>query len=332
MCMMSYYGPLETLKNASESLEMNNIIMFDFPLFKTMNENKNYVNILIDYIKKNNITHILWWFINIPTKEFSRIKQEINNVKYVFFNWDEPYNWKVCDIEQKMKWIDYAFVTCQETLDVYRSNGCFAECLYPGFSPKINYMIKDIDMDAHNKYSCDISICCTNLYESNTLYPDQYINRKKLIDELYTNQKKYGYSFYIYGPPEIETLYPNSYKGFIKYENLNYVFNYSKINLCTHVLCNKYGYLNERIILIGASGGLCLVDYVDGITDTFKPYEHIIIIDKEKYIEQVVDILLDYNKYVDIRYKMNELCNNKYSYDKWGRSMARIIQNTKDNI
>jgi hypothetical protein len=328
VCMISYYGPLETLGIAAESLKKNDIMMYDFPLFRMMKETNQYVDLLIKYIKDNEITHVLWWFINIPTNEFIKIKQETRPTKFIFFNWDEPYNWKTCDIEKKMPSIDYACVTCQETLDTYRSNGCMAECLYPGFSPDVNYMINDFCSEDHEKYSCDISICCTNLYESESLYPDQYINRKKIIDNVYENQKKYGYTFFIYGPMELNKHYPDSYKGFIKYDKLNYVFNYSKINLCTHVLCNKYGYLNERIILIGASGGLCFVDNVNGITDTFTPNEHIIIMNKSKYIEQIVDILADYNKYVDIRYKMNDLCNKRYSYDEWGKSMAHVIQNT----
>jgi len=285
----------------------------------------NYLSIFINYIKDNNVNIVLWWFINIPTTEFIHIKQ-VTNVKYIFFNWDEPYNWIPCDIISKMKYFDAVFVTCSETLQTYKNNGCAkAICLYPGFDPKKNYILTSIDMRLYNKYNCDISFCCTNLYDDPHLYPNQYISRKKLIDDVYIGQKKYGYKFNIYGPCFLNELYPDSYKGFTKYDDLNNIFNFSKINLCTHVLNNKDGYLNERVILIGGSGGLLLVDYVKGIENIFEINNEILVLDKHYYVDQIASILCNYDKYITIRKNLNNKCNLKFTYDVWAKSILDVI-------
>lgn len=330
ICIISYYGPIETIGLAKSFLEKENNEVFDFPLFKYMHDKNDkisdYSESLINFIKNNHIEFILWWFINIPTDEFIKIKNE-TNVKYLFFNWDEPYNWSHCDIVPKMPYFDAVFVTCKETLDIYIKNGCKqAYCLYPGFDQTKNYLKLDINMNDYDKYSCDISFCCTNLYEDTNLYPNQYINRKQLITDIYNGQFTDKYKFNIYGPEFLKDLYPLSYKGFAKYNELNDIFNYSKINLCTHVLNNKYGYLNERVILIGGSGGLLLVDYIDGIEDIFDLNKEIIILDKHFYINQIVSILDNYHSMIDIRKNFNKKCVEKYSYFSWAKYISTIIK------
>lgn len=331
LCIISYYGFIETFKYAKEALENNNIEVLTFPLYKyihDINDRKNnYLDLLKEYILDNNIDYVLWWFINIPTDEFIWIKHE-TNVKYLFFNWDEPFNWKYDDLYTKSKYFDEVFVTCKETLKDYLDNGVNnALCLYPGFSNEVNYKIINIDFEDFNNYACDISICCTNLYEDEKKYPNQYINRKKLIDDIYKNQSKYHYTFHIYGPENLKYKYPKSYKGFSSYYQLNKIFNYSKINLCTHVVSDKYGYLNERCILIGASGGLLLVDSINGIEETFEPNKEIIILDKNNYINQIVNIINNYEDYIDIKNNLHKKVKEKYNYNKWAETISNIIKN-----
>jgi hypothetical protein len=331
LCIISYYGSLETIQLAENALkECINRPVYNFPLFKYMHDKKEknsaYIDKTIDYIKENNITHLLWWFNGISAKEFIYIKEK-TGVKYILFNWDDPFNWKSCEIVEKMKYFDAVFITCNDSVIHYKENGCNeAHCLYPGFSPKINYMITEPVKDIVDKYSCDISFCCTNLYESDENFPNQFINRKKLIDEIYKNQFIQNYKFYIYGPPSLESLYPKSYKGYAKYYDLNNIFNYSKINLCTHVLNNKDGYLNERIFLIGASGGLILVDYVDGIEDVFSVNNEILILDKYYYIDQIVSILKYYKKYNILKNNAYKKCNEKYEYSIWAKTICDVIK------
>jgi hypothetical protein len=212
ICVVSYYGPIETIGLAEKALKNDGNNIYDFPLFKYMFDDfdkvHNYVDLFIEFIKVNNINYVLWWYINIRTEDFVMIKN-VSGVKYLFFNWDEPYNWTICDIEGKMLYFDAVFVTCKETVNAYREKGVgYAYCLYPGYCPKVNYIIND-----NVQYLCDISICCTNLYDNDTLYPNQYIKRKMLIDDIYSKQSIYGYKFSIYGPEFLEKLYPLSYEG-----------------------------------------------------------------------------------------------------------------------
>lgn len=325
MCMMSYYGPNESLGLASNCIGKYGFVMYDFPLYKHIHEHiPNYVDLIVNFIKENEIEYIFWWYINIPTNEFKYIK-DITCVKYAYFNWDEPHNWPYCDIINKMSYMDFAFVSCRETIKTYESHGCKAICLYPAFDPLTNYAIENIDMDDYRKYNCDISFCCTNLYDDDIMYPNQYIKRKKLVDDIYNSRHEYGYTFYIYGPEKFAKMYPESYRGNAIYCDLNKIFNYSKINLCTHVLCDKDGYLNERIILIGGSGGLVLVDHVKGLEKTFVPNEHVVILDKNNYIEQISNLLSNYHEYVDMRKSFNDLCVKSFTYDVWGDIISRKI-------
>jgi hypothetical protein len=331
LCVVSYYGPIDTIGLAEKMLENSNTTIFDFPLFKYMHDTyekiDNYVDVFIKFIQDNDINIVLWWFINIPTSQFAYIK-EISNVKYLFFNWDDPYNWPHCDIINKMPYMDAAFVTCYESLATYLENGCkIAECLYPGYDPKNYFMITEINTEIINRYSCDISICCTNLYDDDNLYPNQYIKRKQLLIDIYNGQFTHNYKFYIYGPESFRELFPLSYRGFAKYDDHNYIFNYSKINLCTHVINNKKGYLNERVILIGGSGGLLLMDNINGINEIFDINKEILILDKHYYVEQIASIIDNYEKYIDIRKNLNIKCMKNYTYECWAKSILSSINN-----
>lgn len=329
--IISYYGAIESIKQAENAIrEIDNTMeLYNFPLFKYMYDEKekvdNYLELLIDYIKDHNIQIVFWWFLGLPVNEFIHVKN-ITGVKYILYNWDEPYNWTLSQIKGKMSYLDAALVSCQETLPIYLENGCHhAECLYPGFDPQVHFPIPEFNFDYLN-YVCDISICCTNLYEDMDKYPDQYIQRKKLIDDIYKNQSEYNYTFHIYGPESLASLYPYSYKGFVSYYDSNKVFNNSKINLCTHVLSHKEGYLNERVFLIGGAGGLLLVDYVKGIEDIFKINKEIIILDKYYYIDQIVDILSNYDKYIPCKDALYQKCINNYTYQHWARRVVNITK------
>lgn len=328
LCVVSYYGPIEAIYHAEKWLRKSDQIkVYDFPMYKYINDPhdkiNDYVKKFIEFIQDNKIDIILWWFMNVSTDIFIEIKNK-TNVKYAIFNWDEPHNWPYVDMINKMPYIDISFVTCQETLEKYQENGCnHAFCLYPGYEPEINYPIMDINMQDYNKYNCDISFCCTNLYDDSTVYPDQYIKRKELVDTIYNGQEEYEYSFHIYGPIFLKDMYPKSYKGFIKYEELNKLFNYSKINLCTHVQYKYFGYLNERVILIGGSGGLLLVDKVNGIDNIFDKNNEIILLQKENYVNQICEILNNYGEFIDYRKNLGKKCSQNYTYQKW----AEFINN-----
>lgn len=282
---------------------------------------KCFDDILI-YIRKKKPDIILWWHISIPSKAFERIIKS-SNTKNIYYNWDDPFNYDLTDMSNKAKYIDMAFISCKETIGKYMNDGTkHVICLYPGFDPFIHYPL--LEDNQIQKYECDISICCTNLYDSD-MYAHQYIKRKDMIDNIYSNIGKYKYKFFIYGPLYLKELYPDAYKGLVKYEDTNLVFNYSKINICTHVLCDKDGYLNERVILILASGGLLFVDNIKGIEKELKHMGNCFIFDKEDYLLQIVSILADYNKYWLIRHNAYKL-SKKYRWEKWADSIHNGIK------
>lgn len=316
LCMVSYYGPRAPIDIAENCLSVY-CKVYDFPMMHNKNEYpETYHEKMIDYIKENKIDVCLWWYVAVPTDIFKKIR-DATGVEYIYYNWDEPFNWSDCDLANKASYFEAVFVCCKETLVRYTDNGTKnAVYLLPGFDPEVHHIIRDYNHEDSVKYGCDISFCCTNLYEDVNTYPDQYINRKILIDDIYNNQEKYGYTFHIYGIEKFATLYPKSYKGFADYFTLNKIFNYSKINLCTHVIYDKDGYMNERCILVSAAGGLLLVDDVKG-----NVIKDAIILHKTDYLQQIADIVGNYEKYVDVRKKLYTFCRSNFTYQIWAKKI-----------
>ena len=330
ICVVSYYGVIEFMQSVHESLTSAGMTVFDFPMFRYYQDHhdkrEDYADYFIRYLNENQIEYVLWWFVGIPTVEFKRIKLE-TGCRYFLFNWDEPNNWNDVDMVGKMSSFDSVFVTCSGTIHHYLDAGCKnAACLYPGFNPRINYPIKDFSVTDFNKYSCDISFCCTNLYEKDA-YPHQFTPRRVIVDAIYQGQETYGYVFYLYGPAFLGEIYPQSYRGFVSYSESNRVFNYSKINLCTHVRADVDGYLNERVILVGGSGGLLLVDPIAAIDTVFDPHQEIVLIDTTNIAAQIREILDQYDLYLPRRKNFHKKCIHKYTYDLWAKTIVDVCHN-----
>jgi len=327
----NYYGLIEALQLSANALSKLNNEIYDYPLFKysrDLNDKlENYEEHMIKYVQDNQIDVILWWYAGIETEKMEIIVNK-TNVKNIFFNWDEPFNWKSCDIYNKAKLWDAVFVSCKETLQQYLDHGTKKSFyLLPGYDEKTHYPIFECNQyieDLEKKYTCDISICVTNLYENLNDFNAQYLNRRPFLDNLYNNQDKYHFKFFIYGPEFLKNIYPKSYRGFISYENTKYVFNYSKINLCTHVISNKYGYINERCILIAGCGGLLYVDPVKGIEEIFQNNVNCVHIDKNNYLSQISSILHNYSKYYKIRHNIYNTSKN-FTYDKWAEKISGYL-------
>lgn len=288
-------GLRETLLSASTYLKHKGHDIFDYPLMLNQrNGNESIVQDIIENIIEKKIDVVLWWYYNISTVDMCSIKNTLERsnvpIKFILFNWDEPYNWCSHDNLGKANLIDIAFITCKSSVKKWVDAGAGkAICLYAAYDPLIHTPFTS------KSHMCDISICCTNLYTSKKLYPGQYMNRHKLINLIYDNQSKYGYTFDIYGPESLKHLYPRSYKPFVRYGDLSLVFAKSKMNLCTHVTNNCQGYLNERVGLVMASGGLLLVDDVGNESGIIKDGANCFIFDREDPIKSITDILKLYD-------------------------------------
>jgi hypothetical protein len=328
----TYYGLGTPLREAMNSLRHKYDII-EYPLFRYYcdqhDAKHNYLDHFNDYVMENKPDYILWWYYGIPLESMEYIKRHNEDTKFILFNWDEPANWIPNNNKGKAYLFDKVFITCEETMKDYIKYGAKeANYLLPGYDSNIHYMIREIDMDEKEKYGCDISICCTNLYDDYDKYPNQYIRRKELIDDIYNKQDEHGIKFYIYGPEWLRDKYPKSYRWMAKYEETNKIFNYSKINLCTHAICDKNKYFNERFILILASGGLLYVDKPKGIEDTIDIENECIIIDKDLYIKQIKNILDNYeknNKYMEIREKGMKRSEG-WRWEEWGRNIINRLE------
>lgn len=315
ICLTSYYGIRESLQEASDELSDLGHIVIDFSLMKEKNENINYKHKFVEFLIDNKVELILWWYINISVEDMEFVVKSTNITNF-FFNWDEPHNWYSCELDKKSKLLDCAFVCCENTKINYVHNGAKKSIyLLPGFSAKNNNLLIDND---NSQYDCDISFICTNLYEDDKEYKYQYINRKILIDNIYNNQEKHNYVFHIYGPEFLKILYPKSYKGFIDYYSQNKLFNNSKINLCTHVSSINYKYLNERTVMIIGSGGLLLIDDIYGLDQLIDKNNDCVILHKDNYINQIVNILDNYDEYIDKRINIYKK-RDQFTWKKWAQ-------------
>jgi hypothetical protein len=250
----------------------------------------------------------------------------------------------------------------ETTVNYTDNGALSAHCVYPGFDPTVHYpyWLKDyicMHVTPIDEYDCnvlrdtysmrklitenydkvvtlinddfnkrefmhDISFVCTNLYENREMYPDQIVNRKYLVETIYNKQEKFGYSLGLYGSKRFEGVFPDSYQGFIKYFDNSNAFNLSRINMCTHVIGNKRGYLNERVFLILAVGGLLFVDPIE--SDVLVNGYNCIFIDQNRVIPQIKGILNNYERYTKI--KINAyLTAQKYSWDNWGLTIKEKL-------
>lgn len=316
--IVSHSGFRDSLIPIKECLEKYGYEVDTYPLFKyaleTLNKSKNYQNDFLDYIGDNSPDILLWCFIDVPVDVIKYISVN-TNLFSILLCWNDPVIWsdKSSDIKSKCPYFDLVLSMCKETKTLFVDNGVTDSIsCYPGYDPSVNFPM------FNTEYECDVSFCCTDLYEDQTLYGDQLIYRKDLIDRLCTME---NIIFHLYGPPYLFLRYPKHYKGFIEYKDLNTVFNKSRININTHV-SNKEGYLNERLVLILGSGGLLLTDKIKGI-------DSIIGTDTCVYIqvnieEQILDILKNYSQYSDI--KINGQVKSKlFTWKIWGDILHKYL-------
>ena len=185
----SYYELKEALLSAANGLRKQGHTVINYPLFQNLHDvhsrRHNWKEHFINYINETDVDVILWWYFNVSTDDFVEIIAKTNKIN-ILFNWDEPSNHIGCDVKNKAKYFDIVFGTCEESLYIYTDNGTKqAFCLYPGFDPLIHYPL----IENAPEYECDISICCTNLYDDIVSFPNQCVVRKELVDNIYNNQE-----------------------------------------------------------------------------------------------------------------------------------------------
>jgi hypothetical protein len=224
-------------------------------------------------------------------------------------------------MSEKARYFDFAFTSCEESVGMYLENG----------SKQAYFLSPGVDMatffpERHRSektYKHDVSIVCTNLYENEAIFSDQIVNRKKLIDILVSIP---GINVGVYGPAGFKNVYPNNYVSFATYQNLNEVFNRSRINVCTHVTSSKYKYINERCVLVLASGGLLYVDKTNGIEDVIDK-DGCVFIDVDNVTEQIKDIIDNYDKYSEVK-RIGHESAFQFRWSVWAEFVHSKIKRT----
>lgn len=341
--LFGYYDLKESILAAAKALERKGHTIISYPLFQVVYDKrvseKDYTEEIIKLLRDTKPDAVLWWFCKIPLTVFDNLKKVFTELSItstpiistpilstpilsVMFNWDDPWCWiePMANMKEKAKYFDLALPTCQESTQWYLNNGSKnSKRLLPGFDPEHFSPIAASGKKLYPTYKCDVSFCCTNLY-LDKFYKEQLIPRKKIIDDLYQCHLTGKFTFHIYGPEFLRKYYPESYKGYANYDQLNEVFQTSKINISTHVCGNYEGYVNERCITVAGAGALLLVDRVKGIEQTFTPNKEVLIIQPD-YIKQIQDILSEYSRYEAIKVKARERALKEYTWDKWAENL-----------
>lgn len=310
LILLSYYGLREALRAAADELEILGYEVINYSLLDP-------VEPLEEYISKHKPSILLFWAHKIEIPILAKIRYLYPSLYIIFFNWDDPFSWSLPEINiaKKSEYFDLALTSCIESTKWYVQNGTGKSKLsLPGFNPSIHHPIVD------QEYICDISVCITNLYEDEKIYPYQSINRKSLVDLLAATPK---IKFNIYGPEFLKERYPNNYKCFVAYSDLSRVFTNSRINLCTHV-DNRYMYSNERAMLITGSKGLLLVDPIPDYDRIFSK-EECVTLDIKDPIKQINNILLNYSEYSKISEKGYQRALSDYTWRNWAHHLHQEI-------
>ena len=329
---------------AMNELEKYDYKIYFFPYFTyILDNNEKKDDKLIEYIKLNNINICLWWNNRLKYDSIKYIIDNLDNVvsKHYFYNWDpylynyEDYNciyWKdvVENITKIYELMDHTFSCFEYEINYMKKRNI--SYLPPGFNPSISSYIYD------EKYICDVSIVCTNIYDDKSMYPIESCNlhRYEIIDKLYENRDKI--KFFIYGNDKIGKMYPECYKGFIKYEDCNRVFSNSKINLSIHCLTecvHSFGnsnkeYFSERVPqILGCKGLLMTNTYYSHLLKEDVSY---IYVNKNNFLHKIFDILQNYSYYEKIKTNGYEIAINNYTWNSWASQLASHMASHLSNI
>jgi hypothetical protein len=202
-----------------------------------------------------------------------------------------------------------------------------------GYERKIFKKNLDISRVDRELYECDISFICDNLYKG---HMNQYIPRKNLINNIIIACQKNGWKFNLYGIKKLSKYYPQHYRGDISYIDMPKLFQLSKINIYTHICYNKKIIIGNLVMSILASGGLLLIDNVNGFDKVnLMDKRTVFIMDKNNYIKQIDDILKMYKSKDPLINSIKQSAirlASQYSWDKLIKNVYILINQHFFNV
>ena len=220
--ILGIYGYSDGYKALGQELEKYYKIHF-FPLFawrdKCINYNYNMNDLEIE-IQNINPSILLFWY-NYEMIETFKIDNINFNLlewilkcknKKILLNWDLSFNYKP-KIET-INTFDIIFGVINNNIKNYKY---FTQ----GFNENYSYKYESV-----SKYVCDINFIGTNLYEN---YGNNINCTRKQILDIITKDNRI--KCHIYGTEFLKELYPNNYKGYLKYNDCHKIFSNSLLSL-----------------------------------------------------------------------------------------------------
>lgn len=331
--IISFYELKEYLYHIKELFESYYFEVINYPLlqyaYDVNDKIQNYHVNMNEYIDSNNPDIVLWWFIDVPVEVFKYIKSNHPSIFYIMYNMDDPINLNNDTIE-KAKIFDMVVTPCENSINVYKTNSNVKYVIFGpvGYDKSLFVPIFDPDnMDYHNfknKYECDISLLCYNMYLDKDHYSDQLVYKRELINNIIALCRNKDYKLKLYGTYILGELYPQYYFGDIPYHEKNFLFNFSKINLVSSPSKNKSLCICENVFQILGSGGLLMIDEMKNIDKIFKDNQNCIIYNQTNYLDKITEILSDYNSYKHIR-KNSYILSKNYSWDVWTENIIKYV-------
>ena len=338
-----YYSLGKTLE------ELGHDIAF-FPLIEFVRKEgsiKDLINIIngVNLLEKTycaymnntpiNACDVCVWWHKTPVLTIENVKTLKNNTtcKYIQLDWDAGYN--ACSkslywnnsLKEKKEGLGFfdKILTCNANIIKFLKIDSpiphSIKHINPGFNKHISYFCKD------ERYTCDISIICTNLYDDLNLWENTKICRKYLVDAIYADS---SINFHFYGPENFKEIYPRAYKGFIKYSECYKVFSNSLINLNISPVGDSLNdnidnkqcvYMSERAPQILACRGLMVCD--TDLSPLLIPDEDYIKIDTiNKFMYRINEILENHKMYDKIR---ESGYNKAINYLQWNDTLKEVI-------
>jgi hypothetical protein len=311
--IVGFYELKEHLQHICELFEGYGYSVHNYPLFKfayDMNERiENYCDHMGEYIGKENIDVVIWWFLDVPVSVFRSIKRGYPSIYYILFNIDDPINFN-SELTEKAKIFNLVITPCKSNVSRYKLFSGVKDVIYlpHSYDGELFYKMDNIE------YISDISMVMYEVFEHQR-YNNAYISTHKMILNLIHYCLNSNKKLRLYGSFLLRELYGSYYEGDIDYLDQNSIFNRSKINIVLRHDKALNSYIKPIEVKILASGGLLCIDRFDGMDIMYKDKYNCIVLDRKDYIHQIDSILADY-KFDDIKSNACESVSD-FTWSKW---------------
>lgn len=296
----------------------------------------NYVDHMSDFFRNENPDIVLWWFTDISTSIFLRIKEENPNTFYIIYNYSDPLNMNKLYLD-RCTIFDHVITVCQQNQLIYKlqSKTEYVDFFPFGFDCDLfhHYDITKELAILDQKYMADISFICDSMYID---HHEQIIERKKLIDMVYAYCKTNNLIFNVYGPDFVSHYAKDSYKGDVKYNEIPSIAVLSKINIITHPNSRKkLGLCNPNLLPIMACGGIVLMDKINGSELFFNENKKVLFtFEKDSLLTKISEIISFYrndSNTIDNIKSNAAMFSKQYSWEKFAEKIyLRYIQDRFD--